>query len=195
MKLTRAVALAAVVLAVSVAFASAGADRLAIGAKAPMADVRMLNVDGHEFSINDVVGEKGTLVVFTCNTCPASVDYEERLAAYSKALKDKEVGVIWINPNDPARNGESYEDMQKRAEERGFVFPYVVDAGSDVARAFGASRTPEVFLFDAEGSLAYTGGIDDSRNLEQVEQHFLKDAATAMLAGDDIAVRESRAIG
>lgn len=195
MKQIRAVAIAAVVLAVCVTFATAGADRLAIGAKAPMADVKMLNVDGRQVSIEDVAGENGTLVVFTCNTCPSSIDYEVRLVSYGEDFQAKGIGVILINPNDPARNGESYEDMQQRAEQRGFVFPYVVDEMSNVARAFGASRTPEVFLFDAEGSLAYTGGIDDSRNIAAVEQHFLEDAASAMLAGDEIAVRESRAIG
>ena len=86
--------------------------------------------------------------------------------------------------------------MQRRAKDRGFTFPYVVDEGSDVARAFGASRTPEVFLFDAAGKLVYHGTIDDNhQNAANAKEHYLKDALEALVAGKEIAVKETKAVG
>jgi hypothetical protein len=86
--------------------------------------------------------------------------------------------------------------MQQRARERGFEFLYVVDATSNVARAFGATRTPEAFLFDAAGTLVYHGAIDDNaQDAAKVEKRFLKDALDALLAGREVAVKETKALG
>jgi len=164
---------------------------------ASVKDVKMLNVAGNQLSITDVRGPKGTLVIFSCNSCPWVKAWETRIAEIGNWAQKQGIGVIMINSNDPAKNPEdSYEVMQQRAKERGFEFPYVVDATSDVARAFGATHTPEFFLFDAKGTLVYTGALDDNaRNPEAVKERYVKNAIEALLAGQPIPVAQTRSIG
>jgi peroxiredoxin len=169
---------------------------LNIGDKAPTTSVKMKNVDGSSVSIADVAGKEGTLVVFSCNHCPFVKAWQDRIASVGNAAKTKGIGVIVINANDPTDYPEdSYAEMQKRAKDLGFTFPYVVDATSDVARAFGASRTPEAFLFDKDGKLVYHGAIDDSKEADQVTKHFLQDAIDAELAGKAVPVAETKFVG
>ena len=170
---------------------------LSIGDRAPKADVKMKNVDGQELSISGVAGPKGTLVIFSCNHCPFVKAWEGRIAEIGNTYKTKGIGVIAINSNDPNANPEDgYEQMQQRAKDRGFAFPYVVDATSEVAKAFGASHTPEAYLFDKDGKLVYHGAIDDnSKDASQVASPYLKDALNALLAGNQIATKETKAIG
>ncbi|HEX9638294.1 MAG TPA: thioredoxin family protein [Acidobacteriota bacterium] len=190
------VALALFALAAGSGWLSAQ-EPLALGAAAPKTEVKMKNIDGRELSIADAAGEKGTLVMFSCNACPWVKAWEDRIAALGNRYQKKGVGVIVINPNDPEVQAEdSYAVMQERAKQRGFEFPYVVDATSDVARAFGATRTPEAFLFDAAGKLIYHGAIDDNaKQPDQVEEPYLKNALEALIGGQAIAVRETKSIG
>lgn len=170
---------------------------LAHGAKAPATDIKLKTVDGKMITLAEVSGTKGTLVVFTCNACPYVKAWEERLVSLGNTYADKGIGVIAINSNDPkVQAGDSYEVMQERARERGMKFPYAMDETSGVARAFGATRTPEVFLFDASGALVYHGAVDDnSGEPDKVSQRYLKDALDAVLAGTDVTVKETKAIG
>lgn len=170
---------------------------LNIGDKAPKSDMKMKNVDGQELSIASAAGPKGTLVIFSCNHCPFVKGWEGRIAEIGNTYKGKGVGVIVINSNDPSAYPEdSYEQMQQRAKDRGFGFPYVVDATSEVARGFGASHTPEVYLFDKDGKLVYHGAVDDnSKDASKVESAYLKDALNALLAGSQVATKETKAIG
>jgi thiol-disulfide isomerase/thioredoxin len=170
---------------------------LAIGDAMPSAEVKMKAVDGREITLADSVGAKGTLVVFSCNHCPFVKAWEARLAALGNDYAGKGFGVVAINSNDPGTvPQDGFEEMRARAEERGFEFPYAVDGRSDIARAFGASRTPEVFLFDASGKLAYHGAIDDnSQDAGAVEAHFLRDALEALLAGRTPDPAETKALG
>ena len=116
---------------------------LAIGDAAPMTDVKMKNVDGKEVTIAGVKGTKGTLVVFSCNHCPWAKAWESRIVELGNAYPKRGVGVIVINPNDPsAYEEDAYPAMQQRARQRGMKYPYAVDATSDLARAYGATRTP-----------------------------------------------------
>src|ERR1039458_3628980 len=166
---------------------------LNIGDKAPSTTVKMKNVDGKDASIADVTSKNGTLVVFSCDHCPFVKAWQDLSAAIGNSGRDKGVGVIVINSNDPAEYPEdSYPEMQKRAQKLGFTFPYVVDATSDVARAFGATRTPEAFLFDKDGKLVYHGAIDDSQEAGGVTKHFLQDALTASTAGQAVPVKETK---
>jgi peroxiredoxin len=183
------------VAALAASLAVAGGP-LAIGAAIPEAGVAMMNVDGKELSIKDVEKPAGTLVVFTCNHCPFAKAWEERIVALGNAYGAKGIGVIAINANDPKiAPDDSLDKMQARAKERGMQFPYVVDATSNVARAFGATRTPEAFVFDKNGKLVYHGAIDDSQDPEKVEVSYLKNALDAVLAGSDVAVKETKSIG
>lgn len=170
---------------------------LPIGAQMPLADRDMKNVDGDEVSLSEVAGDKGTLVVFTCNHCPWAQAWHDRIVAIGNTFPEKGVGVIAVNSNDPAEHAvDGFEGMQKRAEATGMEFPYVVDEHSRLARAFGASRTPEAYLFDEAGELVYRGAIDDNaKEPEQVEHRYLKNALQALVAGEPIPVAESKALG
>jgi len=170
---------------------------IALGAAVPKADVKMKNVDGKEISVADVRGPKGTLVIFTCNHCPFVKQWERRIVDLGNAYAAQGIGVIAINANDPKVNAEDgFEAMQQRAKERGMKFPYVVDADSGVARAFGASRTPEAFLFDKDGKLVYHGTIDDNgKDAAQVKEPYLKDALAAVVAGKTPPKQETKALG
>jgi peroxiredoxin len=170
---------------------------LAIGSKAPMADAKMKNVDGSEVSIADVKGAKGTLVIFSCNACPWVKAWESRIAEIGNTYSKKGVGVIVINSNDPAVQAEDgFDVMQARAEKFALAYPYVVDASSSVARAFGATRTPEVFLFDAKGKLVYHGAVDDNAHEpEKVQNRYLTAALDAVVAGKVVATAETKALG
>jgi len=170
---------------------------LALGAKAPKASVQMKNVDGSSLSVASAAGKKGTLVIFTCNHCPWAKLWQERIAELGNAAAAAGVGVIAINSNDPAAYPEDdYTEMQARAKMLGFQFPYVVDATSEVAMAFGASKTPEAFLFDAKGKLVYHGTIDDNaREASAVKQPWLRQAVDAVAAGKRVATAETKALG
>jgi peroxiredoxin len=170
---------------------------LALGASAPMTDVKMRNVDGKDVTIAAMKGEKGTLVVFTCNHCPWAQRWESRIVELGNSYAKQGIGVIAISSNDPAAfPDDDLVPMQKRAKEKGYGFPYVMDATSDVARAFGATRTPEIFLFDATGKLVYKGAVDDNaREPEKVTARYLKDALDAVVAGKKIELAETKAFG
>jgi peroxiredoxin len=189
--------LAAAFAIVGLAAGSQLALALTIGDRAPAADVKMKNVDGRELTIKEVAGAKGTLVIFSCNHCPWVKAWEQRIAELGNACKTKGIGVIVVNPNDPTAYPEdSFEGMQERAKARGFQFPYVVDSTSGVARGFGATRTPEAFLFDSTGVLVYHGAIDDNaEDAAKVTKRYLRDALDAVAAGSKPAVAESKAIG
>jgi thiol-disulfide isomerase/thioredoxin len=176
---------------------TAGAKPLALGGKAPLATTEMKSVDGTTTSIAKVAGKKGTLVIFTCNSCPWVKAWESRMAEIGNAWVRKDVGVIMINPNDPSQSTEDgFEEMVVRAKKLGIAFPYAVDATSDIARAFGATRTPEAYLFDANGRLVYHGAIDDNaRKPGEVTERYLADALNAVAAGKDVAITETKALG
>jgi len=198
MKPSRLRWLAAGLLAVAVTAGAQEAPRaLAIGKKAPMADVKMAGVDGKTISIAEARGPKGTLVIFTCNSCPWVKAWESRIAELGNTYAKQGIGVITINPNDPSVKPEDdMPAMQERAKSLGLEFPYVMDASSDVARAFGATRTPEVFLFDAKGKLAYHGAVDDNAHKPaEVTTRWLSDALSATAGGKAVAVKETKSLG
>ena len=169
----------------------------AIGDAIPAGAVKMANVDGRKLSISDVAGAHGTLVIFSCNHCPWVRAWEDRIIAEASDAAARGIGVIAINSNDPAAYpGDSFAEMQARAKAKGYSFPYVMDATSEVGRAFGATHTPEVFLFDAHGKLAYHGAIDDNaRDAAKVSRHYLADAIDAVAAGKPPALPETKALG
>jgi peroxiredoxin len=196
MKLLRTMVLAAVVIAAAGMHATA-ADPLSIGAKAPATDVKMKNVDGSMVSIADAMGDKGTLVIFTCNHCPFVKAWQDRIVELGNTFVDKGIGVIAINSNDPGHHAEDgFDHMVERAKKQGMKYPYVVDADSGVAKAFGATRTPEVFLFDGEGKLVYHGTIDDNaQDPEKVDKHYLRDALRAVANGNEVPEATTKAFG
>ena len=169
----------------------------AIGQPAPMQDARMKSVGGTDISISEAAGTKGTLVIFTCNHCPWVKMWQGRIAAIGNAAIKRGVGVLAVNSNDPAAYAEDgFDEMKARAKKLGFKFPYVVDATSDVARAFGATHTPEAYLLDAQGNLVYHGGVDDNAREEKaVKAAWLRDAVDAVVTGKPIPLAETKALG
>jgi hypothetical protein len=170
---------------------------LGVGEVAPLSSVKMKNVDGREVSLGESAGPRGLLVVFTCNHCPWARAWEDRLVALGNAYQGKGIGVVAVNSNDPSEFREDgWEQMRARAKAKGYQFPYVVDATSGVAKAFGASKTPEAYLFDREGKLVYTGAIDDNaKDAGAVREQYLKDALDAVIAGTAVHKPVTKALG
>jgi len=173
------------------------AKTLAIGQPAPLRETSLKNVDGKDVTLASVSGEKGTLVIFMCNHCPWVKMWSSRIAAIGNQAQSAGIGVVGVNSNDPSAFPEdAYEEMVTRAKELDLHFPYVVDATSDLARAFGATRTPEAFLFNAKGKLVYHGTIDDNaRDEGAVSQPWLREAVEAVAAGHAVKVSETKALG
>lgn len=163
-------------------------------------DFRLKNIDDQWVSLSDYSDAKGYLVIFTCNTCPYSKAYEDRIVALDKKYKQQGVPVIAINPNNPAvKPGDSFDAMQTRAAEKGFTFPYLFDDGQKVFPQYGASKTPHVYLLEKTANankVRYIGAIDNnSRDASAVTERYVEDAVDAMLAGKEIEVKTTRAIG
>lgn len=180
------------------------ADELAIGADMPMGDHVMMNIDGTKFTLNDHMGEKGLLVVFSCNTCPfvvgngeKSEGWEGRYNGLQEAAAEAGISMVLVNSNEARREGDdSFRAMQKHAQLEEYTMPYVVDAGHQVADAFGATKTPHVYLFDAEGRLMYRGAIDDNvQTSKKVQETYLLDAISEVGAGKKVSVAETPALG
>jgi len=170
---------------------------LALGSEIPMADKPMTSVDDSQVTLGEIKGEKGTLVVFTCNACPWARAWQGRIAAIGNDARKQGFGVVAINSNAPEIvPDDGFPQMKDRAKELALAFPYVVDDTQDVARAFGASRTPEVFLFDAGGHLAYHGTVDDNAKDEaSVSERWLANAVAAVAAGRAVDPAETKALG
>ena len=169
-----------------------------VGDKAPAFSLK--NVDGRIVSLSDYKEAKGLIVIFTCNHCPYAKLYEQRIIALHEKLAPRGFPVVAINPNAPEIVPEdSYENMQKRAKEKGYPFPYVFDETQDVAKAYGATKTPHVFLLRREGEdfvVAYIGAIDDSPNdPKKVQRRYVEEAVEAILSGKPVPTSETKAIG
>jgi len=190
---TGILALAALVL---VAF-TLPADKLEIGSTAPKTDVEMTDTEGNAHTLADAAKENGLLVMFTCNTCPWVKAWEDRYNDVAQKAAKHDIGMIGINPNAAIRNdGESMEDMTARAEEKGYEFPYVLDEGATMASAFGATKTPDLFLFNDDMELVYRGAIDDSpRDADGVEKRYILTALEALANGEEIEPTVTKSIG
>jgi thioredoxin-related protein len=174
------------------------ADPLPIGSVLPQATVKMKDINGKEISLKEAKGTKGLLVMFSCNTCPYVIKNQERTKEIcSYALKNN-IGVVLVNSNEAQRGDEdSYEAMKTYAATQSYNWHYVVDNNSEIANAFGANRTPETFLFTADGDkLVYHGAIDDNpTDASNVKAEYLKTAIDAMVAGKEISIKETRSAG
>tara|TARA_B100001750_G_C15497960_1_gene595379 strand:+ start:554 stop:1150 length:597 start_codon:yes stop_codon:yes gene_type:complete len=176
--------------------ASTFAAELELGSKIPLADVKMGDVSGKNVSLNDAMGDNGLLVVFSCNTCPFVDAWEDRYIKVSNEYQEKGIGMIAVNSNEGTRNkGDNIKDMKKRAKEAKYDFFYTLDTGSKLASAFGATKTPHIFLFNKKGTLVYRGAIDDNAKANRVESPYLMDAIDAMIAGKKIGKTSTKAIG
>ncbi len=163
-------------------------------------DFKLKNIDNSFVSLKDYNKANGFIVIFTCNHCPYAVAYEDRIIALDKAYKEKGYPVIAINPNDPvAYPSDSFEKMKERAKEKGFTFPYLFDETQEIAKAYGATRTPHVFLLQKEGKkyiVKYIGAIDDNyQDSNAVKEKFVENAISSLIAKKDVAINSTKAIG
>ena len=172
-------------------------DPLPIGADMPKTDIKLKDISGKEVTLKSAAKENGLLVMFTCNTCPVVKGYQSRINDMSKYTLNKNIGVILLNPNEGSRaSGDSYEDMQAYAKKENFDWNYVVDKNNELADAFGATRTPEVFLFNKSGKLVYHGAIDNNpSDPSGVTRQHLKEAINELTTGKDVSVKTSKSVG
>lgn len=165
-----------------------------------VADFKLKNTNGKMVALSDYRDAKGVIVIFDCNTCPYSKAYNERIIALNNKYASQGFPVVLIQPNDPEKSpGDSYEDMVKYAQKKGYDFPYLFDETQTVARNFGATNTPHVFLLKKEGSsfkVVYIGAIDDSaRDASAVSKKYLEDAVNSLLAGREVPSSKTKAVG
>ena len=163
-------------------------------------DFSLKNVSGSEISLADISNARGFIVVFTCNTCPVARAYQGRIMELDRKYRPKGYPVVAINSNDSnVSPGDSYEEMQKLAKEKGFTFPYLYDESQTTARKYGATNTPHVYvLTKREGRLEveYVGAIDNNTDdPSHADKKYVEDAVNALLKGDKVPVVQTKAIG
>ncbi len=157
-------------------------------------------IDDKQVALTDYADQEGVIVIFTCNHCPYAKLYEERIMELDQKMAAKGYPVVAISPNDPVKEpDDAPENMKVRAIEKGYTFPYLFDATQEVAKAFGATRTPHVFLLNNRGGafyLSYIGAIDDNTNdPDAVTVRFVEDAVMALKAGIQPNPPVTKAIG
>ncbi|WP_286755311.1 thioredoxin family protein [Roseivirga sp. UBA838] len=190
-----------VVLALTLVFATTGErmEGLQVGDKA--VDFNLKNVDGKMISLKTNKNAKGYILVFTCNTCPYSVMYEDRIIALHKKYAEQGYPVLAIQPNDPQKSpGDSFENMQVRAKQKGFPFPYVMDETQEVTKTYGATNTPHVYVLNkttgGDFKIEYIGAIDNnSRNAEAASKRYVEEALDNLIGGGDVPITTTKAIG
>ena len=163
-------------------------------------DFSLPDINGKRVSLAEFKDAKGYLVIFTCNTCPYAIAYEDRIIALDKKYKTKGVPVIAINPNDPdLQPADDVQHMKKRAIEKGFTFPYLVDEKQEIFPQYGATKTPHVYLLEKTKNgnvVRYIGTIDDNySDASSVKTKYVENAVDAMLNGEEIPLTTTRAIG
>lgn len=170
-------------------------NNLNIGSKAP--DFNLTATDGKNYSLSSFEDKEALIVIFSCNHCPYVQAYEDRIKKLQDDYKEKGIIVIALNPNEDVNYpDDSFENMKERAAEQNFNFLYLRDEDQSVARAYDATHTPEIFLFDKNRRLAFHGKIDDNwQDPTKVQNHYLRNALDELLEGKEISVPETFTIG
>ncbi|PIB34071.1 redoxin [Reichenbachiella sp. 5M10] len=163
-------------------------------------EIKLKNVDGSIISTSDYKNAKGFIVVFTCNTCPYSKLYETRINDLNLKFADKGYPVLAINSNDKTvQPGDSFEEMVKLAQKSNYSFPYLYDESQEMAKAYGATKTPHVFVLHKENQamvVKYIGAVDNNaRSATNANQFYVEDAVNSLLEGKPIKTTTTKAIG
>lgn len=175
------------------------ADGLKVGDLA--VDFNLKNIDGKMRSLAANKETKGYILIFTCNTCPYSVAYEDRIIALHNKYAPKGYPVVAVQPNNSKRSpGDSFEKMQKRAKSKGFPFPYLMDETQEVTSTYGATNTPHVYVLNRKSNetfkIEYIGAIDNnSRDAAAADKHYVQDAVENLLKGKKVETTKTKAIG
>lgn len=170
-------------------------NKLKIGMRAP--GFSLPAVDGKFYCLSSFADKKILIVIFSCNHCPYVQAYQQRIIDLQNEFAKDGVQIVAINSNDDTKYPEdSFEEMKKRAEEKKFNFPYLRDETQEVAKAYGATHTPQIFLFDENRRLRYEGKIDDNwKEPDKVKSKYLRDAILEVLSGKEVSVPETFSIG
>lgn len=194
MKYIKSLMLTALIAVLFVAAKPAG-----YGVGDTVADFKLKNVDGKMVSLADFKSAKGVIVIFDCNTCPYSKAYNERILALSKKYATT-FPVVAINSNSPEVSpGDSFDEMVKYAKTKGYDFPYLMDETQEVAKNYGATNTPHVYVLKKEGAnfkVAYIGAIDNNtKDAAAADKKYVEEAVDALVAGKAVPTEKTKAIG
>ena len=186
-----------IIFLVSVLFFNVQAKELSIGNEILGVDYILKNIDGNDTSLDKLKKSNGILVVFSCNTCPWVIRWQDRYNILSAFSKKNDIGFVAVNSN--ARLHESVDSMDEmiyHATANEYGFPYVLDEDAKLAKAFGAMKTPHVYLFNSDNKLVYTGAIDDNaKSAKKVKNNYLMDAIRALGTDKKIKISETKALG
>jgi peroxiredoxin len=165
-----------------------------------VSDINLKNVNGKMVSFSQFNDAKGFIVVFSCNTCPVVKKYQQRITDLNNKFSTKGYPVIAINSNDKnVSPGDSYEEMQKYASEKGLKFQYLYDESQDVAKKWGATNTPHVYVLKKEGNelrVKYVGAIDNNADdPAAADKKYVEDAVNALINNKEVPVSSTKAIG
>lgn len=190
--------IAGLVLVVTLSAFTTGDKGYAVGDIAT--DFELENIDGKMVSLSDYKDAKGFIVIFTCNTCPYAVAYEDRIIELDKKYAKKGYPVIAIMPNNTdVKPGDNMQAMKARAKAKGFTFPYLIDKDQKIYPQYGATKTPHVYLLEKTkkgNEVKYIGAIDDNyKDASQVTTKYVENAVDALMKGKDVEVKKTRAIG
>jgi len=163
-------------------------------------DFKLKGVDGKMVSLSDYPDAKGFIVIFTCNTCPYAVAYEDRIIALDKKYKQLGYPVIAINPNSPtAQPDDTFDKMVKKSTDKGFTFPYLVDEGQKIYPVYGATNTPHVYILNKKGGdllVSYIGAIDNNyKDASAATEHYVATVIDGLREGREPSVTTTKAIG
>jgi peroxiredoxin len=163
----------------------------------PIIEFTLPGVDGSDHAAEDFAAKPALAVIFSCNHCPYAQAWEGRLVELEEQYGPRGAALVMISSNDiRIAPDDGFEEMKAHARERSFNFPYLYDESQEIARGYGAERTPEVFLFDGERKLRYHGAVDDNHESpEAVTAHYLRGAIEAVLAGDAVPRPETAPVG
>ena len=172
-------------------------ETLEIKAEMPLMEDELKSINGFSYSLKTLTEKNGIIVLFTSNTCPFVVKWEDRYKITEELAKKNNLGLVYINSNYKKRDGDdSYDEMKKHAKEMNYRFPYLLDEKSKLANAFGAKTTPHIFMFNSNYQLVYKGAIDDNyEDIDKVKEFYLEDAITQLVKGKKIKVSETNPVG
>ena len=170
---------------------------LKIGQKIPMQDVKIFDTSDESMTLNENIKTNGLLVVFTSNSCPFVVMWEDRYKILEEKCMKSDFGMVYINSNQAKRSGDdSVEEMRNHSKKMGYTVPYLIDENSRLANAFGAKTTPHIFLFNSEAELSYKGAIDDNyKSINDVTKNYLLNALEEVSNQRNVSVNDTKAVG
>ena len=168
-----------------------------INSEMPNIDEKLQSVNGYSYSLESIVEKNGLLIIFTSNTCPFVIKWEDRYTIVEELAKKNNIGLVYINSNYKKRDGDdSFEKMKEHAKKYNYRFPYLLDEKSQLANSFGAKTTPHIFMFNKNLQLVYKGAIDDNyEDINKVNKFYLKDAMEQLANGKKIKVSETDPVG